>query len=231
MASISISKAPKFSPLLIEVMKRRMLAITTKRLNISKHLPDNLHEDMTKKRAAILVTICNRYDQPSILLTVRSENVGTHRGQVSFPGGHIEPGETEVAAALREAAEELGNGLGSIDIIGECQTVPAVTGTLVTPIVGFISRDVGDLNHIQFNTSEVDRVFTRSIDLLSSPTYQSFEKLDRLGKTYTMPFYGKDEGRERIWGLTAMVLHGVMKNLILPSLHDYNNYNINSPKS
>lgn len=224
MASNTTSKAPKFCSKVLDVMRRRILDIPTKRLNISKQIPNNLHEDKSKKRAAILVTFCNQNDRPSVLLTVRSSSVSTHKGDVSFVGGHVEPGESDVQAAIREAVEELGSSLGDVDVIGQCQTVPAITGTLVTPVIGFISKDVGDLKHIQQNRSigEVDEVFTRSIDLLISSSYVSFEKLERLGKLYTMPVFGKDDGRERIWGLTAMVLQGVLKNLIVPSLDEVN---------
>lgn len=80
-----------------------------------------------------------------MLFQVRSGKVTTHKSQVSFPGGHIEAGETAVEAALRETREEIGAALGPIRVLGRCQEVPAVTGTIVTPVLAFVEQDVGDL--------------------------------------------------------------------------------------
>jgi 8-oxo-dGTP pyrophosphatase MutT (NUDIX family) len=218
---------PKLNPALIDIMRARIMKASN-RLSLSKHIPDNLHlADKSYKKAAILVTLCNRHGIPSILLTLRSDNVGTHRGQVSFPGGHINEGENAENAAWRETFEELGDSVGGLETIGECQTVPAITGTLVTPIVGFISSDVGDLTHLKYNTDEVQSVFTRPLDLLNSPSNLTFERLERLGKTFTMPVFGKDDGKERIWGLTALVLHGVLQNLVMPSYEEFYKSNKN----
>ena len=60
-----------------------------------------------------------------MLFTARSQAVSTHKGQVSFPGGHIEAGEDAAAAAVREAVEECGSGIGPVQVLGLCQTVPA----------------------------------------------------------------------------------------------------------
>mmetsp|Transcript_40143 Transcript_40143/g.65946 ORF Transcript_40143/g.65946 Transcript_40143/m.65946 type:complete len:174 (+) Transcript_40143:1-522(+) len=59
------------------------------------------------RHAAVLIPLCNVNGRASILFTVRTDKVSTHKGQVSFPGGHLEPGETAAAAALRETGEEL----------------------------------------------------------------------------------------------------------------------------
>ncbi len=67
---------------------------------------------------------------------------------MSFPGGHINDGETAVEASIRETYEELGCTVGHIQVIGTCQTIPAITGTLVTPIIGFIEKDVEDFSHL-----------------------------------------------------------------------------------
>jgi 8-oxo-dGTP pyrophosphatase MutT (NUDIX family) len=116
-------RLPKLSPAILEIMRRRMQA---NRLTISKVIPNNLHEDTTKRKAAIFVTLCNQNDNPSILFTLRSENLGTHKGQVSFPGGHLEIGETAEKASIRETIEELGNGVGPLRIIGECQVMKQI---------------------------------------------------------------------------------------------------------
>ncbi|CAN0333722.1 unnamed protein product, partial [Ectocarpus sp. 4 AP-2014] len=68
---------------------------------------------------------CNRDGVASLLFTVRSRKVSTHKGEVSFPGGHLEHGEDAIEAALRETREEIGDSLGRIDVLGTCQTLPA----------------------------------------------------------------------------------------------------------
>lgn len=85
-------------------------------------------ENENKKSAAVLIPLCNYKGKPSILFTLRSNKVGTHKGQVSFPGGHLEKDETAVDAAIRETIEELGPQINGIEIVGICQTIPAITG-------------------------------------------------------------------------------------------------------
>ena len=188
-------------------------------LTILPHLPNNLHLDKITKSAAVLIPICNRHNQASLLFNLRSLSVGTHRGQVSFPGGHIELNETPIEAAIREINEELGSGIGPIEILGVCQTIPAITGTLVTPVLAFITNDVKDFEELSPNESEVSRIFTRSIIELESPNYKTYESITRNNKTTIFPTYGNNDD-ERIWGLTAVILESVMKNMIIPNYSD-----------
>ena len=111
-----------------------------------------MEKNLALRRASVLVPLCNRHGVPSVLFTVRTKTVSSHKGHVSFPGGHREGGETAEEAALRELREEL-YGLahtggqqaraGSTDIhinsdtdqsegpaitvLGQCQTIPALT--------------------------------------------------------------------------------------------------------
>mmetsp|Transcript_30601 Transcript_30601/g.43915 ORF Transcript_30601/g.43915 Transcript_30601/m.43915 type:complete len:251 (-) Transcript_30601:2470-3222(-) len=185
-------------------------------------------DKMSKRRkAAVLVPICNRNGLASILFTVRTQTVSTHKGQVSFPGGHrnVIDGstcviETAVDCALRETYEELGSNIGNIRIIGECEEVPAVTGTLVTPVIGFIEEDVMNFEHFNPSLDEVDRVFTRSIDFLLDPSNCGKETYDnKVHGRVTMPvFYDKSSnGKEKIWGLTAFILRAVLDKAIVPT--------------
>lgn len=183
---------------------------------ISKHIPMDLHTVTNKKRAAVLVPLCNKHGEASLLFTVRTHHVSTHKGQVSFPGGHIDDGETAVEAAIREAKEELGDGIGQIKVIGLAQTIIAITGTLVTPVIAYLEEDVGDMQHFTPSAHEVSEVFTRSLDRLAQPGYKTFETYNRQGKEYKVPVFGSD-GEHRIWGLTAMILDGVMEQAILPT--------------
>lgn len=180
------------------------------------------------KQASVFIPLCNRHGVASVLFTVRSQQVGTHKGQVSFPGGHLETGESEIAAAHRETYEELGFTIGSLHSIGNCQTLPAITQTPVHPVIGFIEQDVGDFEHFEPSLGEVERVFTRSIEQLLDPAYMRYEILQRNaeGPKVTMPLFGwSDENgdknsieyQERIWGLTAKILESVLVNVVKPT--------------
>ena len=77
-----------------------------------------------------------------MLLTVRREHLRTHAGQIAFPGGQIEPGEEAVAAALREAHEEILLDPAAVEVVGEIDPYRTVTGYVVTPVVGVIPPDL-----------------------------------------------------------------------------------------
>ena len=196
-------------------------------VKLPPHLLKSIEEKASHRTAAVFVPLCNRHGVASVLFTVRSNLVGTHKGQVSFPGGHLEPGETATDAAVRETYEELGFNIGSLHTAGICQTVPAKTMTPVTPIVGFIEKDVGDFEDFT-PSAEVERVFTRSLEQLLDPSYVRFEMLSRDEKSpkVRMPVYGwPDEAgdqqsvqyEERIWGLTAWILEAVLREVVVPS--------------
>ena len=215
------------SPEWLTLMRSRL----TDRLLITDGVSKNLHNVKTgRKRAAVLVPLCNRYGQSSLLFTLRTQSVGSHKGQVSFPGGHIEENESAVDAALREMHEELGIPSNKVTVLGEAQTVVAITGTLVTPIIGFIHDDLGDFDNglIQPSRSEVERVFTRTIDHLLLPGIRSTEMLTRpvapsgqpSHQQVEMPAFGPKGDPERIWGLTAMILDAVLHRLVLPTCID-----------
>lgn len=236
----------KFTSESIDLLRKTILKSPMGRFPVTKHLPNDLHLKGTERlrnlrTASIFVPLCNRDGEASILYTLRTETVRTHKGQVSFPGGMIEEGESVEDAAIRETIEEIGGndmtsdtiGRGSITILGLGQTVYSVTGVLVTPVVGVINSDVGDLSHFIPAADEVEKIFTRSIKQLNSPGYKEYETYEKEGRSVTMPVYGGDitgaadaEGelsellapdgdlrwvrRERIWGLTGMISEAVL---------------------
>jgi hypothetical protein len=124
-----------------------------------------------------------------------------------------------------ETYEELGEQIGPITILGSCQTIPAITGTLVTPVIGFVHNDIVADSADHFATlfrqsEEVEKVFYRSLATLTSDGYRKFEHIERNGKIFTLPSFSSNlpsEQRERIWGLTAIILEGVLRNAILPT--------------
>lgn len=192
-------------------------------MNISKYIANNLSEvniasSQPKKTASVIIPLCNRNGVASIIFTQRTEDVGTHKGQVSFPGGHIDSGETAVDAAVREAYEELGKDIGEIEVLGVCQTIPAITGTLVTPVIGFLKRDIAEFEHFSPSTYEVKQVFSHPIERLLDPSFRDEQEFQRNGRKIKMPVFDPSHPELRIWGLTAMILDAILKNAISPTL-------------
>ena len=128
-----------------------------KRMIISKKIPIDLHSatygssstdssdssdsSKKKKRAAVLIPLCTRYGKASILFTVRSNTTSTHKGQVSFPGGHIDDGETAIDAAIRETYEETGININTIHILGNTSSSPSLSSlsSLSSPSLSLLS--------------------------------------------------------------------------------------------
>ena len=199
----------------ITLLKLRCSNFADQIVPLSKLVPKQDSSKKTKS-ASVLIPLCNFKGIPSVIFTLRSANVGTHKGQVSFPGGHVNEDESAVDAAIRESIEELGSGIGEIEVIGQCQTIPAITETIVTPIIGFLKQDYDDYSCFTPNAFEVDRVFIRSLDQLLDPDYRTIETYERNGKVVSLPVFGAHEKEERIWGLTAFILQGVLDNIICP---------------
>lgn len=198
----------------ISTLRQKCLLYPSQIIPISGDIP-KIDLSETRKRAAVLIPLCNFKGSLSVIFTLRSATVGTHRSQVSFPGGHINEGESDVEAAIRETREELGANIGPIEILGQCQLVHATTGTIVTPVLGFLSEEFTDYSLFEPNASEVDRVFIRSLDQLMDPSCNTTEQYQRNGKTTTLPVFGPNEGVERIWGLTALILKGVLRHILM----------------
>lgn len=204
------------------------LPLLTPRVSRTNDVSRDGQQSSAARRASVLVPLCNRNGVPSVLFTLRTQRVGSHKGQVSFPGGHQEDNETAEEAAIREMREELfsananKHNISSEDsrvfIIGECETIEAITGTLVSPVVGFMEKDVDDLSVFTKDENEVEEIFTRPISDLVTPTNRSLLKYDFKGKTMELPQWGAPGDRHHIWGLTACIMDTVLRSLIVPML-------------
>ncbi len=151
--------------------------------------------------AAVLVPLVNRADGLSVLLTERSADLPDHAGQISFPGGRLEPGDVDAsAAALRETEEEIGLARERVTVLGKLSDYETVTGYRVTPIVGWIEPPF-DLKR---DPLEVADVFEVPLSFLLDPINQQrhFRMMGEIRRDYfAIPF------RERyIWGATAAML-------------------------
>lgn len=151
-------------------------------------------------RPAAVMVLVEEGACPQVLLTVRSQQLSHHSGQVSFAGGKQDPTDNSLAdTALRETEEELGIAVSQIKIIGQMPSFPTVSAFEVTPVIGLIASGTAFLA----NPSEVERVFKVPLaDLMRPESYQLIP-VDRLGKTFqTVRF----PHQENIWGATATVL-------------------------
>lgn len=93
------------------------------------------------RAASVLIPIVE-VPEPTLILTVRTDTVRSHKGQISFPGGSVDPGEGSLDAALRETKEEIGLDPSLVKVIGELDTFPTfVSGYVVTPFVGWLDED------------------------------------------------------------------------------------------
>lgn len=153
--------------------------------------------------AAVLVPVIEYPAGPAVLLTRRSDHLGNHAGQVAFPGGKMDPGETPTETALREADEEVGLKSDFIEIAGFLDTYETGTGFRILPVVGFVrpgfTLDVHD--------GEVAEVFEVPLAFLMNPDNHERHRTTWRGREreyYAMPYNG-----HYIWGATA----GMLKNM------------------
>jgi 8-oxo-dGTP pyrophosphatase MutT (NUDIX family) len=149
--------------------------------------------------AAVLVAITDR-PKPGLILTVRRDDLRTHGGQVAFPGGRIDPGETPCQAALREAHEELGLDPAEVTIFGEADPYRTVTGYQVMPVVGVVPPDLV----LTPNPAEVAGWFEAPLDFVLDPANQQRMSAEFRGRT--RHYYQIDWQDRRIWGATAAML-------------------------
>jgi 8-oxo-dGTP pyrophosphatase MutT (NUDIX family) len=155
-------------------------------------------------RAGVLVPLLPGGDGIELLFTRRTETVLTHKGQISFPGGQREEGDdTLVETALRETSEEIGLEPHSVDVLGELDDVfTAVSGFVITPVVGWISEDPGPL---RVAPTEVERLIRVPLRRLLDPDVHTSEDRVFNGESHTIHYFRV--GDDVIWGATGRILH------------------------
>jgi 8-oxo-dGTP pyrophosphatase MutT (NUDIX family) len=154
------------------------------------------------RQAAVLLPLSQRETGPHLILTKRTEEVPTHKGQIGFPGGGFEEGDTDLlATALRETQEEIGLQPGDVEIIGTLDDTVTVTSRhVVRPFVGFVPYPYP----YRLDPFEIERLIHLPIlPLLSGAPFRE-EIWERDGQPITVYFYEYDG--DTIWGLTARIL-------------------------
>lgn len=164
--------------------------------------------DEPPKPAAVLVGLVERDHGLSVLLTRRADTLRQHTGQVAFPGGRRDPGETAWAAALREAEEEIGLHPDFVSLAGLSTPYRTGTGYLITPVVGFVQPGFT----IAANPHEVADVFETPFGFLMDPA--NVEEHEReLPSGETRRFYAYTHEDRFIWGATAGMLRALYDRL------------------
>jgi 8-oxo-dGTP pyrophosphatase MutT (NUDIX family) len=151
--------------------------------------------------AAVLVPLVNRPGGLTVLLTQRSATLPDHPGQVSFPGGRVEPDDaSHAAAALREAQEEIALDPDRVSVLGALSTYDTVTGYSVTPIVGWVEPPFT----LMPDPTEVADVFEVPLAYLLEPAH--LQRHFRMIGTYRRDYYAIPYADRYIWGATAAML-------------------------
>lgn len=179
---------------------------------INPHLAEDFRFEnrWTTKRqeAAVLIPIIDRPSGPTVLLTVRSSDLASHAGQISFPGGRVDPGDADrVATALREAEEEVGIPRASVDVIGALGVHHGGLGFAVTPIVGVVDARVA----MRPDPREVAEMFEAPLAWFADLNNHTTEEREHQGVAYRM--FAAPYGRFHIWGLTAGILRSLAETL------------------
>lgn len=167
--------------------------------------PQPSPQSLNQRQAAVLMPIVRR-PQPGLLLTQRSPLLRKHAGQVAFPGGAVDNTDaTLIAAALREAQEEVAIPPEAVEVIGVLPPVDSVTGFQVTPVVGIIPPDL----HYHASQDEVSAVFEMPL-----------EEALRLGRYHPLDIHRRGNSHRVwlswyqhyfVWGMTA----GIIRELAL----------------
>lgn len=161
--------------------------------------------------AAVLVPLVERGNDTTVILTRRTDDLKDHPGQISFPGGRVEPGDRgPVHTALRETEEEIGIGADKIEIFGRLDTYLTATGFSVTPVVGRVDTPF----EIVPDPTEVAEVFEVPLSFLLDPANHFREERwfgDLQWFAYAMPY-----ANYRIWGITAGMIRNFYEILISP---------------
>jgi 8-oxo-dGTP pyrophosphatase MutT (NUDIX family) len=151
--------------------------------------------------SAVLIALFDGDDGPEVLLTRRSMHMRNHRGEISFPGGRLDPGETPVQTALREAEEEVGLDPDLPVVVGELAHLNTIVSrSYIVPVVSVLEERPA----VEPRTGEVDRVMWTPLAELTRPGTYRMERWGTAPMDRPLHFFELDD--ETVWGATAHML-------------------------
>lgn len=171
-----------------------------------------LFADREPAGAAVLVPLVQRKTGLNLLLTRRTDHLRDHAGQISFPGGRVEPEDDgPVATALRETEEEIGLSRQHIEVIGQLPVYSTVTAFQVTPVIGLVEPGFT----LKLDDFEVAEAFEVPLAFLMNPAHHRHHRFEFAGaerRFLSMPWQG-EEREYFIWGATAAMLRNFYRLL------------------
>jgi 8-oxo-dGTP pyrophosphatase MutT (NUDIX family) len=215
---LSANPVPDPSSATLRALARRKLRRSLSSAELELAAPAGLSDDALDgtgpgpgftllRPAAVLLPVVDRPGGLTVLLTLRASDLRTHSGQVAFPGGKIDAGETPCTAALREAHEEIGLEGRFVEPLGWLDPYFTGTGFRVAPLVALIEPSFP----LTVNKFEVDEVFETPFAFLMDAANHRLEEREWQGRRrryYAMPHEGR-----YIWGATAGILRNLYEKL------------------
>ncbi|MHA1732040.1 MAG: NUDIX hydrolase [Promethearchaeota archaeon] len=147
--------------------------------------------------------------EPHLVLTLRTTSLGRHSGEVSFPGGKVEPGvdASPLQTALRETTEEVGVPASEVEVLGFLDNFPTLTRYYITPVVGLREVEVGDTGwDLPVSKAEVARVVLAPLSFFETARPPVFRETAFDFPAGKFPIYSFQYGDLNIWGATAHLI-------------------------
>ena len=190
----------------IEDLRRALAGHPVTQLDVVALWPAYRHSTAALAEAAVLVPIFTRGGEPHVLMTRRRDDLRLHPGQISFPGGRIDPADADAqAAALREAEEEIGLLPSHVEVLGRLGEALVVTsGFRLTPWVGLVPYPYPYVAH----PDEVAGLVELSVADLLSPGSHRVDHREAFGMVHEVHAF--DVGGHVVWGATARILHELL---------------------
>ncbi len=178
--------------------------LTASDFALSGEMPQDLP---APRAAAVLAPIVVRDDGLTMLLTERASGLRAHSGQIAFPGGKIDPGETPLQAALREAEEEIGLDRAFVEPLGWLDAYSTGTGFRIAPLVALVRPGFA----LTLNRMEVADAFETPLAFLMDEANHQIHERDIGGRPRR--FYAMPHNDRFIWGATAGMLRNLWERL------------------
>ncbi|HOP30173.1 MAG TPA: CoA pyrophosphatase [Spirochaetota bacterium] len=153
------------------------------------------------RKSAVMMIFMERDNSPHVLLSLRTDRVSTHKGQVSFPGGSWDETDKDyLETALRETYEEVGIDPAEIEVLGEYDEYISIMGFHVYVYIGALNRE------IEYTpcADEIEEILEVPFSLFYNEQYDKCEKVTYDGRDYDVYYY--TYGNSTIWGMTARIL-------------------------